>query len=61
MTFPVRCRISLGVYEEGKEGLLLSIVEYGQSWAVVVWDGDEDPTTVKAGCLDIETSKWTKL
>jgi len=57
--FPVRCRTSEGEYP--REGLLLAIVEHGQPWAVVVWDDEEDPTTVKANCIDIEVSKWTKL
>jgi len=61
MIFPVKCRASIGSYEEGKEGLLLAIVDYGQRWAVVIWDGEEDPTTHKAGSLDIEVSQWSKL
>jgi hypothetical protein len=27
-------------------------VNIGQNWAVVLWDGDEDPDIVKAGCIE---------
>ena len=30
-------------------------------WAVVLWDGDEDPSFYKASCLLIEERAWVSV
>ncbi len=40
-------QIRPGWYGAGRKGTLLAVVSTDQDWGVVLWDGDEDPTTFK--------------
>jgi len=53
-----RCRVREGCSGYPKEGLYLGYIVVEQSWAIVVWDGEEDPETFKRSCLEIEESRW---
>ena len=56
----IRCRIKAGWLEAGREGHLLCFVTHprvGQTWAVVMWDDEEDPDCFKAAGLEIKTEK----
>lgn len=33
----------------------------GQQWAIVLWDGDDDPDLYKASCILIEKKTWVKI
>ena len=30
-------------------------------WAVVLWDGDEDPDLYKADCLLVQKKRWERI
>lgn len=51
-----RCRVKKGWVDEGREGVVFCLVSknLGQSWAVVVWDGEDEPDLFKARGLDID-------
>ena len=57
-----KCRIQAGWGDEGKEGRLLSIVDVSDvEWAVVVWDGDDEPSLFKAVGLEVKQELWKNL
>jgi len=37
--------------DAGRSGILLSVVNVGQEWGVVKWDGEEDPDCCKLAAL----------
>lgn len=51
-----RCRIKTGWQDAGREGLFLVTVAdepLGQPWAIVLWDGEEDPDCFKAAGIEV--------
>lgn len=54
-----RVRIRTGWDGVGTEGVYITRIECGQSWAVVLWDGDEDPSVVKLSSLEFKKYIWT--
>lgn len=49
-----RCRISVGFEGAGREGDAVSYFDHdrlGQTWAVVLWDDEDDPECFKADGL----------
>lgn len=54
-----RIRIRTGWDGVGTEGVFLTRIHCGQPWAVVLWDGDEDPSVVKLSSLEFKKSIWT--
>jgi len=57
--FSKKCRIASGFYDEGREGQYYGrICVTDQQWAIVLFDGDDDPTLFKIDGLDIVQEKW---
>lgn len=56
-----RCRIKKGWHEEGKEGFFYGIVHTNRNWAIVVWDGDDDPDLFRAEGIETQTTNWIGL
>jgi hypothetical protein len=57
-----KCRIKKGWDEAGKTGTFYIVVSIeGMNWAVVVWDGEEDPDLCKAAGIEIEETKFVSL
>ncbi len=57
-----RVRIKEGWGDAGKEGDFYCLINVGtQLWAIVLWDGDEDPDCFKAQALEIPETKWRTL
>jgi hypothetical protein len=49
-----QCRIKDGWGDAGKRGTYFTRVSALQEWAVVLWDGDEDPSLFKLAGLEME-------
>lgn len=61
---PVRCRVRTDQKwaDAGKSGLYYGKHEVnGMTWAVVLFDGDEDPTTYKAHALEVLDPRYIPL
>ena len=57
---PVRCKGGLVTDRNDSFGHYYgSVIVNGRSWAIVVWDGEEDPDLCKAECLLFKTTSWT--
>ena len=61
MIEPIPCKIKPGFYEEGKTGQYYGSVVVGRSWAIVLWDEDEDPDLFKDEGLLILEKIWKPL
>jgi len=59
----VPCRIAKGWNREGRLGQYFGRIVVGDmEWAIVLWDGEEDPDVYKAAALEIATrSPWAKI
>ncbi len=56
------CRIKQGWEHAGKRGQYFGRVAVGSMfWAIVLWDGDEDPDMCKSDCLEIAQEKFVSL
>lgn len=58
---PKDCRIKDGWEDAGKEGKCYGFVEIQQKWAIVLWDGEEEPDLFKAGALSTKSNTWVDL
>lgn len=58
---PIDCQIKDGWEDAGKEGKCYGFVEIGQKWAIVLWDGYNDPDLCKAGSLLTRVNEWVDL
>lgn len=59
-----RCRVKNGWLRAGREGLYFATIAdepLGQPWAVVLWDGEEDPDCFKAAGLEVVREEWQPL
>lgn len=53
------CRVREGWDEAGKKGRFFGTVYIdGRAWAIVKWDGDDDPDMFKAESIEIPADKW---
>jgi len=53
------CRIRDSWENAGRKGLFYGTVYVGDHcWAIVLFEGDEDPTFHKAGGIEIPQDKW---
>jgi hypothetical protein len=54
------CKVKSGWAESGRACELLCVVEHGslgQSWAVVIWDGEDEPDLFKAAGLELDNER----
>lgn len=60
---PKHCRVSTNGrwLEAGKEGQLYGVLVTDQEWAIVIWDGDDDPSLYKAVAIEVMEPKWSPL
>lgn len=56
---PIQVRVKSGWDQHGKTGVCFGWIFKDQYWAIVVWDGGDDPETVKRDALEFLTQKWT--
>lgn len=57
-----RCRVKAGWEHAGREADLHATIEIGgRKWAVLVFDGDDDPDMYKAEALEMEGKTWRPL
>jgi len=55
----VRCRGKGAWDRDGKKGWYFGWVRVGERcWAVVLWDGEDDPDLVKAESIEIASETW---
>ena len=57
----IACRIRQGWDEEGRMGVFCTTIQFPdnkQSWAVVIWDDDEDPALIKSAALELSVTEW---
>jgi hypothetical protein len=53
-----RCRIADGWQDSGKEGEFFGTIFVGQLWAIVLFDGEEDPSFLKAKAILVSETTW---
>lgn len=58
---PLDCQVKEGWDEAGKEGKCYGIVDIQHKWAIVVWNGEDEPDMFKAGALLIRSNSWVDL
>lgn len=57
-----RCKIKPDYYEADKEGEYFGYITINnRKWAVVLWDGEDDPDLFKAEGLLLAKTSWTPL
>ena len=56
-----RCRVKREWEHAGKQGECYGYFFCLQKWAIVCWDGDEDPDVIKAGALEIQKITWESM
>ena len=52
---PLRCRAMAGCTDAGKT--VHPAIDPGRWWAIVIWDGEEDPDFFKADWIEVESFK----
>lgn len=59
----IRCKGKTGTDKENDKGYYIGLVSISerQQWAVVLWDGEEEPDLYKADCLMIIKEAWASL
>lgn len=58
----IRCRGRKDTDAENKEGEYFgNFLIKDRKWALVLWDGDEDPDLYKADLLEVECRSWEKV
>ncbi len=60
-TDPKEVRIKSGWDDAGKRGLCYGYINLDQSWAIVVWEAEEDPDLVKMRSLDEKLIIWSAI
>ncbi len=63
---PKPCRVAMNNPHRkwdgaGKQGILYGIVVTDREWAIVLWNGSEDPDLFKAEAVEIMEPKWSSL
>jgi hypothetical protein len=56
-----RCKIKQGFAGVGKEGQYFGNVMVGQRWAIVLFDGEEDPELFKTSGLLVEEKEFKPI
>lgn len=57
----IPCRIRKGWDEEHRPGMLYTILHFPkpqQSWSVVIWDDEDEPSLHKTTGLEVFTTQW---
>lgn len=60
---PKHCRVSTrGKWmDAGREGQLYGVMVADREWAIVIWDGDDEPTLFKAEAIEVMEPNWSPL
>lgn len=45
----------------GKQGFLFGILVTDRKWAIVLWNGSDDPELFKAEAIEVMEPKWSPL
>ncbi len=56
-----RCRVKEGYEEAGKGGWCYGYINLVQSWGIVQWDGEPDPSLHKIAGLEEQTISWRDI
>lgn len=58
---PKKFRIKKGYEAHGKQGDCFGYIMFDQKWAIVKWEGEEDPDLHKLSGLEEQTIIWRAL